>query len=432
MHAILQARLLRPDPRRLPHLGSGPGADKATLTPRARDIRGISVSGLPSWGPARLGQLERSIIDLAKKKDGYVRPSDVARALGVDRRRALDALRRLEARGLVRRVARGRYVLAAKDSGQGKARTAANETTSAPDPWLGPLECCILSYALKKGSVPFTPSDVAGALKVDVRSAWQSLRKLSRRGYVRRVAWGWYKLAADPDWLAKLPVRPVAALSLGSAKESPKAAHGTRGPRAHARHTVWPALPPTVLPPGPLNLTFSDMVYDNVRGYTHEGRYVEGDRGRVLRREDLVFFDRVSYLEPGYIIDGLRLPDHTVFVVYANYSAYGPGRAKAELRPPSGYVKEYGAAAAARFFHEVGAVVAYALADLTLTEGPPDVARWLRRQLRALLDRAEAREAASAAWAPALAPGAAGVLNDTWAPAPGGSGDLGVLGPAPP
>ena len=61
--------------------------------------------GASAW----LGQLERSIIDFAKKKGGRVRPSDAARALGVDVRRVHDALRRLEARGLVRRVARGLY-----------------------------------------------------------------------------------------------------------------------------------------------------------------------------------------------------------------------------------------------------------------------------------------------------------------------------------
>ena len=134
-----------------------------------------------------------------------------------------------------------------------------------------------------------------------------------------------------------------------------------------------------------MNLAFTGMVYDNVRGRTIDGRYVHGDRDRQLRREDLALFESVSYAEVGYVVDGLWLPDNLNFVVYANYSKYGAGRAKAELRPPSGYVRRNGLASAERLLHAVEARVAYALAYHSLLRGPPDVARWLRRSLCALL-----------------------------------------------
>lgn len=41
---------------------------------------------------------------------GALRPRDVAELLGVDRRRVWDALKRLEEKGVVERVARGVYV----------------------------------------------------------------------------------------------------------------------------------------------------------------------------------------------------------------------------------------------------------------------------------------------------------------------------------
>ena len=374
MLAIQLAALLRRPPR--------PSAPKfwGSLIPASPSLPGVSDGGGSTRGHTGkpIGPLERSIIDLASRLGGYVRPSDAALALGVDRRRAHDALRRLEARGLVRRVSRGLYALAAKESAQGQARTAAKESTGAPDPWLGPLEYRIASYVLNNGLRRFTLSELSRELGVDARRVFDALGKLSRRGLVRRVARGLYEVVGDPARLAALPVRPVLGLSLGAAKESRKAGQGTRGPAA-ARD------PPTVLPPAPAPLHVDGPLFDNVRGYTHDGRYVEGDRGRQLRPEDLALFESVSYAEVGFVIDGLWLPDHTSLVVYADHSRYGPGRAKAELRPGRGYVKRNGVASATRLTYVAVARVAYAASYLTLTRAPPDVARWLRRQLSALL-----------------------------------------------
>ena len=109
----------------------------------------------------RLGRLEYYIVSYVFEAGlRYFAPSDVARSLKVDRRRALDALRRLEARGLARRVSRGLYELALARASQGQDEAAtqgqdvvgpANKSTSTSlaankgpspgsDPWLGPLE----------------------------------------------------------------------------------------------------------------------------------------------------------------------------------------------------------------------------------------------------------------------------------------------------
>lgn len=423
---------LRPDLARAAPVASG----------GSPELKAESVSPSPATQvlPGQLGRLERSIIDLALRLGALglrrLRPSLIAPLLGADVRRVHDALRRLEARGLVRRVARGQYELSDLGLSLGfalPARKTVNETTSASGrppwlyPWLGRLERLVLSYIHNRGLNRGVPlHELAKALKVDVRRVWWALRRLEARGYVRRVGRGWYELAVDPNWLAKLPVRPadpgMPRLPKENSNESPKAAHGTRGPARDppillqpdppavpplGQPTLLPAVPvgpcaplqyvPPVPPApdallqvaravlqyAPIPLEVDADRFDNVRGYTHDGRYVGGDRGRVLRQADLVFLARHSYAEIQLLFRGLGglLGELTA---YTNRGQDGPDTFRAEFRPRSGYVKRNGVASATRLAYLEMARLIYAYTYAELLSGPPDAIWWLVRYVAPL------------------------------------------------
>lgn len=234
--------------------------------------------------------------------------------------------------------------------------------------WLGPLEHRILQAVLELGLERFTPRDVQQRVGADRRRIHDALRRLASRGFVERVSRGLYRVAADISRLVAAKVRNLRS----SVKDRPRA-RGVGGPAVGLGGTqVGSTGGPPVLE-GPL--------FDNVRGYLrHSGRYVRGDRGRVLSWRDLRFFGRVSYCEVLYRVRGQEFPG--CLVVYSN-EVDGEGF-RVEWRPPSGYVGRNGVASSLRMFWEAVLVLLRSLLELVLREAPLDV---LRRALSLLSAR---------------------------------------------
>jgi hypothetical protein len=95
------------------------------------------------------------------------------------------------------------------------------------------------------------------------------------------------------------------------------------------------------------------LFFDNVRGYTWAGFYVPGDRGRVLGREDLGRFARISYSELS-VATGTRLFDGLGSVmIYFGCKANGPYTVCSdwvEWRPPSGFYSKHSIVEAVNIF----------------------------------------------------------------------------------
>jgi hypothetical protein len=188
---------------------------------------------------------------------------------------------------------------------------------------LGALQYSILKLLAESGLRQFTLQELWKTLKVDRRRVHQALVYLLRRGVVARVARGLYRLLVDPwELLAKAVVQGPNA---GGVKDS----HGTRSAvRVSAR-----------CGDGVVGLYF-----DNVRGVTLSGSYVPGDRGRVLSREDLGWFVRVSYSELT-VATGTRLFDGLgSLIVYFDCKGGGPRTVCSdwvEWRPPSGFYRQH-------------------------------------------------------------------------------------------
>ncbi len=249
-----------------------------------------------------------------------------------------------------------------------RARSAVKDR-SAGAGWLGPLEHRILQAVLELGLERFTPRDVQHRVGADRRRIHDALKRLASRGFVERVSRGLYRVAVDISRLVAAKVRNLRS----SVKDRPRArgvggsAVGMSGTRADSKGD-HPLLE------GPL--------FDNVRGYLrHSGRYVHGDRGRVLSWRDLGLFGRVSYCEVLYRVRGQEFPG--CMVVYSN--EVDGGGFRVEWRPPSGFVGRNGVASSLRMFWEAVLVLLRSLLELVLREAPLDV---LRRALSVIYSRA--------------------------------------------
>jgi hypothetical protein len=139
---------------------------------------------------------------------------------------------------------------------------------------VGALQYRILRMLAESGLRQFSLHEVWRTLNVDRRRAHQAIAHLLRRGIVARVARGLYRLLVDPwELLGRAVVQ-------GPNGRSVKDSDGTR-----------------FVGRAGVVVSSVGLFFDNVRGYTWAGFYVPGDRGRVLGREDLGRFYRISYAE---------------------------------------------------------------------------------------------------------------------------------------
>jgi hypothetical protein len=188
-----------------------------------------------------------------------------------------------------------------------------------------------LKLLAESGLRQFTLAEIWRTLKVDRRRIHQAVEHLMRRGIVARITRGLYRLLVDPWELLQRAI----VQGPGSVKDN----HDTRSAGARVASLAV------------------DMVvglfFDNVRGCTFAGSYVAGDRGRVLSREDLGRFAKISYAEVS-VATGIRLFDGLgVLVIYYGCKWFGLVRVCSdwvEWRPPSGFYKQHSVVDAVNLF----------------------------------------------------------------------------------
>gem|GEM_PF-6019100 len=264
----------------------------------------------------------------------------------------------------------------------GVGTRAYNASASAPQPrtgvegWLGPLEHAVLSRVLELGLSVFRPRELG--LGVDRRRVWDALQRLVRRGVLERVSRGVYRVVADLGQVLGLRVRRLPGKDRAGEGDGTRGAvgawcgsagfAGAGGSRPRSCGLYRCGL-----------CGVEGPFLDNVRGVSVSGRVVRGDRGRVRRLSELVFFEGVSYAEVLYRVRGAWFPGH--LVLYSN--ALQDGEAvRVEWRPPRGYVKRNGLGSAIRMYWEVALVAWRALLELVLRASPPDVRLRALRVLR--------------------------------------------------
>ena len=241
-----------------------------------------------------------------------------------------------------------------------KEKRSGKKTSLRGKFWIGDNEYGILKYCLEFGLTRFTVKEVAQFLEVDPRRAHDAVQRLVRRGWVTRIARGLYSLTVDPtEILSKYRVHRRSESMTGKIKKylrnlkhkatrklkqvfSQGKAHGSRDASVGVGWVggVGFHVKPVV----------SGWRFDNVRGVVG-GRYVPGDRGRVLCWGDLGLFDRLSYLEVQRLVDGVCVVDG-LFAIYTNWGQDGRG-IRVEFRPPKGFVKRNGVEGSVRMFWEV-------------------------------------------------------------------------------
>jgi hypothetical protein len=190
---------------------------------------------------------------------------------------------------------------------------------------LGWVQYKLLELLARMGVRDFNLSEVARILGIDVRRLHQAIAYLVRRHLVARIRRGWYKVLVDPWELLQRIV--VQGPNSQRVKESVKENHGTRSGAVRAG-----------------GVSTVGLFFDNVRGYTFAGSYISGDRGRVLGREDLVRFARISYAEVS-VATGTRLFEGLGSVtIYFKCKYHGREYVCSdwvEWRPPRGFYSRY-------------------------------------------------------------------------------------------
>jgi hypothetical protein len=199
----------------------------------------------------------------------------------------------------------------------------------------GRVQYKLLSWLASTGLRRFNLSEVAREIGEDVRRVHQAITYLVKRNVLAREARGWYRVLVDVWELLKNTI--VQGPNAQRVKEGVKENHGTR--------SVWRA-----------GTRYSDGVglfFDNVRGCTWAGSYISGDRGRVLGREDLGRFSKLSYAEVS-VATGTRLFEGLgSLVIYFKCKYHGRDYICSdwvEWRPPSGFYSGHSVVEAVNVF----------------------------------------------------------------------------------
>jgi hypothetical protein len=207
----------------------------------------------------------------------------------------------------------------------------------------GRVEFKLLRWLAVTGLRRFNLTEATRGIGEDVRRVYQAIAYLIKRSIFAREARGWYRVLVDPWELLKRIV--VQGPNAQRVKEGVKENDGTRssGLAAVAISAV------------------AGLFFDNVRGYTVSGGYVRGDRDggggrcRVLAREDLVRFSRISYAEVS-VATGTRLFEGlgsiTIYYKCKGHGSQVVCSDWVEWRPPSGYYKQHSVVDAVRVFRE--------------------------------------------------------------------------------
>jgi len=239
--------------------------------------------------------------------------------------------------------------------------------------WLGDREWQVLATVHDLGLVRFTLADIWKEVGLDRRRVHDVVKRLMKRGIVKKIARGLYEVTVDLTKILSAPVRRLTGkveLPSSFTTKTPQKQDQETGvaSKGQAQDTRVPRRLPSVY-----GVSVVGPRFDNVRGW-RGGGFVGGDRGRVLFSGDLVFFDEVSYAEMQYLVSGVgELPEGLMIAVYTNWKQ-DRGGVRVEVRPPSGFVKHFGVAGLGRLYWESWLVAVKALLSL-IREAPIDVFR---------------------------------------------------------
>jgi len=237
------------------------------------------------------------------------------------------------------------------------ANDRANIYTNNTSIWIGVREQRVLEAVLRLGKKRVTIAEVAREANMDRRDVFQTFKKFMNRGFVTKIVRGLYEFVVDvAQLLSVAKVRDPRS----KPKWSERQADGTRifngggsgvngvsgnsgvgdnGVKVSSvSNSVSSSLGSSV-----------ELYFDNVRGYSAGGRYVDGDRDRTLSWWQVnSLYEKVTYAEVGRrvfgsdpygdVLDG-------VVVIYTNISdvrRYNKPSIRVEYRPPRGYVKRNG------------------------------------------------------------------------------------------
>jgi len=227
--------------------------------------------------------------------------------------------------------------------------------------WLGFWEYRFLKYLMENGLVVFRLSHV-NVEGLSPRRKYDVAKRLLARGILEKLRYGLYKVVANlAELLAVAKVKDtrgaykVAYKSSG--KEGGKEAQGTRvvGMAGAAGVSAMSKVSGVSNVSGGNGggvsggLRVLGQFFDNVRGYTASGgRYVGGDRGRVVSWRHFSLFGSVSYAEVGWWVGGTVLDGRVVVYTNSLDLARLGECVRVEWRPPEGYVKRHGLDGAVR------------------------------------------------------------------------------------
>jgi hypothetical protein len=215
------------------------------------------------------------------------------------------------------------------------------ENTGFRAGWVGAK---LLEHLALTGAREFNLTITAREIGVDVRRLYQTVVYFIKRHIVAKVRRGWYRILVDPwELLQRIVVQGPNAWKAreGVREGGVKENHGTR---SVVRVTAMSAV---------------GLFFDNVRGYTVAGGYIRGDRGegggrgRVISREGLVRFERISYAEVS-VATGTGLFEGLGSVtIYFDCKSSGPHTVCSdwvEWRPPSGFYRRHSVVEAVNVF----------------------------------------------------------------------------------
>jgi len=228
--------------------------------------------------------------------------------------------------------------------------------------WLGFWEYRFLKYLMDNGLVVFRLSHV-NVEGLSPRRKHDVAKRLLARGILEKLRYGVYKVVVNlAELLAVTKVKDTRGAYKAAYKSSGKGA-GKEGDGTRVVGMVGGVLvlaglsgsggvsgcSVSVVSGSGCGVRVLGQFFDNVRGYTASGgRYVGGDRGRVLSWRHLSLFGSVSYAEVGWWVGGTVLDGKVV--VYTNQLdlARLGECVRVEWRPPEGYVKRHGLEGAVR------------------------------------------------------------------------------------
>jgi len=235
----------------------------------------------------------------------------------------------------------------------------------------------------------FYSFQVSKALNWDRRKTYHVLKRLRKRGFVRKLSRGLYCITEKFKELLKFDVHVLngtsKSLSHTTVNDKGVMDKGTRlGFGGFGAPFMLPGNVYVFGAPGcvGVGLSVCGLFFDNVRGFVVSGGYVQGDRGKVVGWDYLGRFDRLSYCEVGCRVSGLPFAGRVM--VYCNRGQDGDGVVRVEYRPPSGFVKKNGLAATINMFWEHVLKTAIATSEIILRQAPNHV---LKRYLTYLSQR---------------------------------------------